>query len=42
VHSEIVLLSIVAVYCIFFVILSMIWQKWNFKYSLEWFINRFS
>ncbi len=40
--SEIVLLLIVAVYCIFFIVIALVWQKWNFKYSLEWFISRFS
>lgn len=40
--SEIVLLLIVAIYCIFFIVLALVWQKWNFKYSLEWFIRRFS
>jgi hypothetical protein len=31
-------LGIGVIYSIFFILIAYIWQKWNFKYSLEWLI----
>ncbi|MHA2173903.1 MAG: hypothetical protein ACXABI_03675 [Candidatus Hodarchaeales archaeon] len=41
-----VLPSIIAVmvagilYCIFFILVAVLWKKWNFKYSVEWMIGK--
>lgn len=40
--SETVLLFLISLYCLFFVILAHFWQKWDFKFSFEWIIKKFS
>lgn len=40
--SETILYMIVALYCLFFVFLAILWKKWDFKFSFEWFISRLS
>lgn len=40
--SESILLFLVSLYCVFFVILAHFWQKWDYKYSFEWIIKKYS
>ena len=42
IHTESILLFLVSLYCIFFIILAHIWQKWDYKYSFEWIIKKYS
>ncbi|MHA2331290.1 MAG: hypothetical protein ACXAEU_04620, partial [Candidatus Hodarchaeales archaeon] len=38
--SETMLLVVSALYSAFFVLIALVWQKWKFKYSLEWLIRK--
>lgn len=40
--SESVLLLFALLYSLFFVILAHFWQKWDFKYSFEWIVQKYS
>ena len=40
--SELVLVLLVFMYCLFFVILAHLWQQWDFRYSLEWILRKTS
>jgi len=40
--SEFFLLLLAILYSLFFVIIAHFWQIWEFKYSLEWFIRKYS
>ncbi len=38
--SELMLLILITIYCLFFILIAIFWQKWKFRYSLEWFMRR--
>ncbi|MFX0183943.1 MAG: hypothetical protein ACFE95_12740 [Candidatus Hodarchaeota archaeon] len=40
--SEPILLILVFLYGLLFVVIAHIWQRWEFKYSLEWIIRKYS
>ncbi len=38
--SETVVLIVALLYSILFILVAFVWQKWNFKYSIEWMIGK--
>ncbi|MHA2245817.1 MAG: hypothetical protein ACXADY_12700 [Candidatus Hodarchaeales archaeon] len=40
--SEAALLLLLSLYCMLFIILAHLWQKWDFKYSFEWIVKKLS